>query len=148
MFASGSVQASFGRLLGAFPVEAANGAFRPSPLGQAANGVATVACVAAAAACPWMLDETFKGVRQFTGGIHWALLVAAVSSLLAVACGLLWALKHRRATAQLFTVYLLLIGHQSFSYGFITFNFFFTFTREIITIYFHIKNVKNLSTKN
>jgi hypothetical protein len=106
MFTSGSVQASFGRLLGAFPVEsAAANVFRPSPLGQAANCVATVACVAAAAVCPWMLDETFKGVRQFTGGIHWALLVAAVSSLLAVGCGLLWALRHRRATALLFTVY-------------------------------------------
>lgn len=104
MFTTGSVQASFGRLLGAFPVESAANVFQPSPLGQAANGVATVACVAAAAVCPWMLDETFKGVRQFTGGIHWALLVAAVSSLLAVACGLLWALRHRRATALLFTV--------------------------------------------
>jgi len=60
--------------------------------------------VAVTALSPWMVRDTFKGASQFSGGIHWALLVAAVASVLAVASGLLWAFRNRLATAKLFTV--------------------------------------------
>jgi hypothetical protein len=109
MFAEGSVQATFARISGAFPVESALGkgqriTFQPSGFGKATNAGFIVGCVAVVAVSPWMIKDTFKGVRQFTGGIHWALLVAAVSSVLAVAGGLVWAFRNKGDTAQLFTV--------------------------------------------
>ncbi|XP_059490989.1 gustatory receptor 68a-like [Neocloeon triangulifer] len=103
MFGPSSAQATFGRLFGVFPIEVAADGHRPSTLGKAASGLWTFAALAVAALGPFVVRATFEGARHFSGGVLWALLVAVVTSALAVAANILWALKNADRTANLFT---------------------------------------------
>ncbi|CAB3368056.1 Hypothetical predicted protein [Cloeon dipterum] len=104
MFGSLSAQATFGRFLGGFPlIQAADGHFLPSSAGKAACVAWATASVAVAALGPAAVRVTFAGVKHFTGGVLWAMIVAAVASPLAVAAGLAWALVNVQRTAILFT---------------------------------------------